>query len=296
MDNARSFVDTTIKFLNVVSKVLPDDVVAKLKELSEKETDPMPKAIYNSMFENMEKAVTLDRPLCQDTGVVQFFLRVGTKFPLIDELEGLLREVVEKGTAIIPLRHNAVETFVEKNTGTNVGKKVPYVDYEIVPYSDKLEMDIYLAGGGCSLPGRATVFMPSAGYEGIADFVAENMVNYGINACPPLVVGIGIGPCMATSAKLAKKASLRTVGSRNPEPLVAKMEVELENSLNNVGIGPQGLSGKTSVLCVNIENMARHPSSMGAAVAFGCWAHRRGTIVFNSDMSYEILTHKGVVL
>ena len=296
MDNARSFVDTTIKFLNVVSKVLPDDVVAKLKELSEKETDPMPKAIYNSMFENMEKAVTLDRPLCQDTGVVQFFLRVGTKFPLIDELEGLLREVVEKGTAIIPLRHNAVETFVEKNTGTNVGKKVPYVDYEIVPYSDKLEMDIYLAGGGCSLPGRATVFMPSAGYEGIADFVAETMVNYGINACPPLVVGIGIGPCMATSAKLAKKASLRTVGSRNPEPLVAKMEVELENSLNNVGIGPQGLSGKTSVLCVNIENMARHPSSMGAAVAFGCWAHRRGTIVFNSDMSYEILTHKGVFI
>lgn len=294
MDNARSFVDTTIKFLNVVSKVLPDDVVAKLKELSEKETDPMPKAIYNSMFENMEKAVTLDRPLCQDTGVVQFFLRVGTKFPLIDELEGLLREVVEKGTAIIPLRHNAVETFVEKNTGTNVGKKVPYVDYEIVPYSDKLEMDIYLAGGGCSLPGRATVFMPSAGYEGVADFVAETMVNYGINACPPLVVGIGIGPCMATSAKLAKKASLRTVGSRNPEPLVAKMEVELENSLNNVGIGPQGLSGNTSVLCVNVENMARHPSSMGAAVAFGCWAHRRGTIVFNSDMSYEILTHKGV--
>ena len=296
MDNARSFVDTTIKFLNFVSKVLPDDVVAKLKELSEKETDPMPKAIYNSMFENMEKAVTLDRPLCQDTGVVQFFLRVGTKFPLIDELEGLLREVVEKGTAIIPLRHNAVETFVEKNTGTNVGKKVPYVDYEIVPYSDKLEMDIYLAGGGCSLPGRATVFMPSAGYEGVADFVAETMVNYGINACPPLVVGIGIGPCMATSAKLAKKASLRTVGSRNPEPLVAKMEVELENSLNNVGIGPQGLSGKTSVLCVNVENMARHPSSMGAAVSFGCWAHRRGTIVINSDMSYEILTHKGVVL
>lgn len=296
MDNALRFVNTTIKFLNVVAKVLPDDVVAKLKELANKETGSMPKSIYAAMFENMEKAVTLDRPLCQDTGVVQFFLRVGTKFPLIDELEPLLREAVLTASASIPLRPNAVETFEEKNTGTNVGKKVPYIDYEIIPNSDKLEMDIYMAGGGCSLPGRATVFMPSAGYEAVADFVAETMVNYGINACPPLVVGIGIGPCMATAAKLAKKASLRTVGSRNPEPLVANMEVELENSLNNIGIGPQGLSGNTSVLCVNVENMARHPSSMGAAVAFGCWAHRRGTIVFNSNMSYQILTHKGVEL
>lgn len=296
MDNALRFVNTTIKFLNVVAKVLPDDVVAKLKELANKETGSMPKSIYAAMFENMEKAVMLDRPLCQDTGVVQFFLRVGTKFPLIDELEPLLREAVLTASASIPLRPNAVETFEEKNTGTNVGKKVPYIDYEIIPNSDKLEMDIYMAGGGCSLPGRATVFMPSAGYEAVADFVAETMVNYGINACPPLVVGIGIGPCMATAAKLAKKASLRTVGSRNPEPLVANMEVELENSLNNIGIGPQGLSGNTSVLCVNVENMARHPSSMGAAVAFGCWAHRRGTIVFNSNMSYQILTHKGVEL
>ena len=296
MDNALRFVNTTIKFLNVVAKVLPDDVVAKLKELANKETGSMPKSIYAAMFENMEKAVMLDRPLCQDTGVVQFFLRVGTKFPLIDELEPLLREAVLTASASIPLRPNAVETFEEKNTGTNVGKKVPYIDYEIIPNSDKLEMDIYMAGGGCSLPGRATVFMPSAGYEAVADFVAETMVNYGINACPPLVVGIGIGPCMATAAKLAKKASLRTVGSRNPEPLVANMEVELENSLNNIGIGPQGLSGNTSVLCVNVENMARHPSSMGAAVAFGCWAHRRGTIVFNSNMSYQILTHNGVEL
>ena len=296
MDNALRFVNTTIKFLNVVAKVLPDDVVAKLKELANKETGSMPKSIYAAMFENMEKAVMLDRPLCQDTGVVQFFLRVGTKFPLIDELEPLLREAVLTASASIPLRPNAVETFEEKNTGTNVGKKVPYIDYEIIPNSDKLEMDIYMAGGGCSLPGRATVFMPSAGYEAVADFVAETMVNYGINACPPLVVGIGIGPCMATAAKLAKKASLRTVGSRNPEPLVANMEVELENSLNNIGIGPQGLSGNTSVLCVNVENMARHPSSMGVAVAFGCWAHRRGTIVFNSNMSYQILTHKGVEL
>lgn len=296
MDKAEKFVSTTVKFINLVAKVLPDDVVARLKELQKKETVKMSKAIYDSMFENLDKAVALDRPICQDTGVIQFYVRVGTKFPLIDELEELLKKATLIATDTVPLRHNAVETFVEKNTGTNTGKKVPYVDYEIVPYSSSLEMDVYMAGGGCSLPGRSTVMMPSAGYEGIASFVADTMVNWGINACPPLVIGVGIGTCVASAAKLAKKASLRRVGSRNPEPKARLMEEELEKSLSNIGIGAQGLPGKSGVLCVNVENMARHPSSLGAAVSFGCWAHRRGTILFDSDLNYTLLDHEGVIL
>ena len=134
--------------------------------------------------------------------------------------------------------------------------------------------------------------MPSAGYEGIAKFVADTMVEFGVNACPPLVVGVGVGTCVASSAKLAKRASLRKVGSRNPDPLVARMEKDLEKALNGIAIGPQGLSGSSSVLCVNIENMARHPSALGVGVAFGCWAHRRGTIVFDADMNYSVLSHK----
>jgi L(+)-tartrate dehydratase alpha subunit len=296
MNKTEKFLDTTVKFINLVAKVLPDDVVERLKLLREKETVTMSKAIYDSMFENLEKAVSLDRPICQDTGVIQFFVRVGTKFPLIDEIGDLLYKATLEATEKVPLRHNAVETFIERNTGTNTGKKVPYIDYEILPNSSNLEMDVYMAGGGCSLPGRSTVMMPSAGYEGIAGFVAETMVNWGINACPPLVVGVGIGTCVASAAKLAKKASLRRVGSRNPEPKAAEMEEALEKALGNIGIGAQGLPGKSGVLCVNIENMARHPSALGAAVSFGCWAHRRGTISFDKNMNYTLLDHKGVTL
>lgn len=296
MNNTEKFIDITVKFVNLVAKVLPDDVVERLIELRDEETVSLSKAIYDSMFENLEKAVSLDRPICQDTGVIQFYLRVGTKFPLIDELSDLLLRATEIATETVPLRHNAVETFIEKNTGTNTGKKVPYIDYDIIPYSSSLEMDVYMAGGGCSLPGRSTVMMPSAGYEGIAAFVADTVVNWGINACPPLVVGVGIGTCVASAAKLAKTASLRRIGSRNPEAKAAEMEVALEKALSNIGIGAQGLPGKSGIMCVNIENMARHPSALAAAVSFGCWAHRRGTISFDKDLNYTLVDHKGVTL
>ena len=282
--------------MDVVAKKLPDDVLVRLKEMQQKESEERAKAVYDCIFENLDKAVTLNRPICQDTGVVQFFVKVGTGFPLINELEPCLRKAVEIATEKAPLRHNAVETFIEKNTGTNLGTDVPYIDYEIIPNSDKLELTVYLAGGGCSLPGRATVLMPSEGYEGAVKFIADTLVTYGINACPPLVVGVGFGPCMATSAKLAKKASLRTIGSHNPNKRVAEMECKLFDALNQIAIGPQGLGGTESVIAVNIENMARHPSSFGVAVAFGCWAHRRGIIEFDSNMNASVITHQGVEL
>ncbi|MGI6594382.1 MAG: L(+)-tartrate dehydratase subunit alpha [Christensenellales bacterium] len=292
MNSNQDFVKKVVAFIDIVAKILPDDVMKRLKELQKNEDNKIAKEIYSCMFDNIDKAKKLSRPICQDTGVIQFYLKVGTKFPLIDELEPLLKEAVLIATDSVPLRHNAVETFKEKNTNNNVGLNVPYIEYDLIPNSDKLELTAYMAGGGCSLPGRATVLMPSAGYHGAVDFVTDTMVDWGINACPPLVIGVGFGTCVASSAKLAKKASLREVGSSNPDPLVAKLEKDLANALDNIGLGPQGLSGSSSVLCVNIENMARHPSSFGVGVAFGCWAHRRGTIVFDKDLNTTILTHK----
>jgi hydro-lyases, Fe-S type, tartrate/fumarate subfamily, alpha region len=290
-ERVEKFIGLISKFVGLVAVRLPDDVLAKLVELREKETVPIAKAIYNSMFENIDKAIALGRPLCQDTGVIQFFVRVGTKFPLIDVLEESLIKAVEKSTVETPLRHNAVEPFVEKNTGKNIGTKAPWIEYELIPNADYLETDVYMAGGGCSLPGRAQVFMPSAGYEGIAEFVASTVATLGVNACPPLVVGVGIGTCVSSAAKLSKKAAMRKVGTHNPNPLAAGMEKELEEGLNKIGIGPQGLSGDNSVLGVNIEYAARHPSTLAAGISVGCWAHRRGTIRIKSDLTYEILSH-----
>jgi L(+)-tartrate dehydratase alpha subunit len=284
------------KFVGLVGKKLPDDVTAKLKELSEGETMPMAKMIYASMEKNQKEAEELDRPSCQDTGLIQMFVRVGTSFPYIDDLKKVLKDAVFIATKESPLRHNTVETFDEVNTGTNTGTDSPWLYWDIIPNSDKLELDVYMAGGGCSLPGQGKTLMPGEGYEGVVKFVLDVMTSYGLNACPPLLVGIGIGTSIDSAAFMAKKALMRPVGSHNANSKAATLEDELVAAIDSIGLGPQGLTGTKSVMGVNIENSARHPSVISCAVNVGCWSHRRGTITFNSDLSYQSSTHKGVAL
>ena len=264
------------KFIAYTGKKLPDDVIAKLAELRNKEDSPLAKTIYDTMFRNQELAVKLDRPSCQDTGVLQFWVKCGTGFPLINELEALLKEAVVKATFDAPLRHNSVETFDEYNTGKNVGKGTPTVWWDIVPNSDQCEIYTYMAGGGCTLPGYAMVLMPGEGYEGVTKFVLDRMTTYGLNACPPLLVGVGVATSVETAALLSKKALMRDIGSHSENERAAKMEKLLEDGINAIGLGPQGMGGKYSVLGVHIENTARHPSAIGVAVNVGCWSHRRG--------------------
>jgi L(+)-tartrate dehydratase alpha subunit len=292
----RSMTDTMTKFIDFVGKHLPDDVMEKLKELRGKEQSGLAKVVYDSMFENLRKAEELDRPCCQDTGVIQFFIRAGSDFPLLGDVSGILVEAVKEATRTAPLRHNAVETFVEKNTGDNTGARVPWMDWDILPNENSITIDVYMAGGGCTLPGAAKVLMPAAGYEGIVEFVFDVMTSYGVNACPPLLVGVGVSTAVETAALLSKKAILRPIGTHHTDPRAAEMEALLEEGLNEVGLGPQGLSGNASVMGVHIESSARHPSTIGVGVSVGCWAHRRGTIRINSDMSWDILSHKKATL
>jgi L(+)-tartrate dehydratase alpha subunit len=284
------------RFTAFVGKHLPDDVLKRLRELREIEDGPLPRLVYDTMFKNLELASELDRPSCQDTGVIQFFIRAGARFPLLGELRPVLAEAVREATRIGPLRHNAVETFDEKNTGDNTGTRIPWIDWEIVPDDAGVEIDVYMAGGGCTLPGAAKVLMPAAGYEGVVQFVFDVITSYGVNACPPLLVGVGISTAAETAAILSKKAILRRIGTRHPNPRAAEMERLLEDGLNQLGLGPQGLTGKASVMGVHIESSARHPSTIGVAVSTGCWAHRRGTIRIDDTLRYEILSHQGAKL
>jgi L(+)-tartrate dehydratase alpha subunit len=284
------------KFTSYIGKRLPTDVNAKLAELRAAETNPLASVLYDSMAENQAVADRLDRPCCQDTGVIQYFITAGANFPLIGDLQDILRDATLAATEAAPLRHNAVETFDEKNTGTNTGYRIPWLDWDIVPGDDGVTIDVYMAGGGCTLPGAGTVLMPGEGYEGVVDFVFDVITNRGVNACPPLLVGVGISTAVETAARLSKKALMRPVASANSNPRAAALEQLLEEGLNEVGIGPQGLSGNASVMGVNIEQSARHPSTIGVAVSTGCWAHRRGRIRVNADLSYEILSHEGETL
>lgn len=283
-------------FVSYISKVLPDDITAKLDELAQEEDGVLPRIIYDTMKKNQELARKLDRPSCQDTGVLQFWVKCGTRFPLIGELEALLKEAVVRATVEAPLRHNSVETFDEYNTGKNVGKGTPTVFWDIIPDSDKCEIYVYMAGGGCSLPGRAMVLMPGEGYEGVAKFVMDVMTSYGLNACPPLLVGVGVATSVETAALLSKKALMRPLGSHSENERAALMERLLEEGINQIGLGPQGVGGRKSVLGVHIENTARHPSVIGVAVNVGCWSHRRGHVIFDRDLNYTITTHSGVRL
>ena len=249
-------------FVSYIGKVLPDDIKAKIDELAEKEDSPLSKVIYQTMQKNQVLAKELNRPSCQDTGVLQFWVKCGTNFPLIGELEAPLKEAF----------------------------------WDIVPDSDQCEIYTYMAGGGCTLPGKAMVLMPGEGYEGVTKFVLDVMTSYGLNACPPLLVGVGVATSVETAALLSKKALMRPLGSHNENERAASMEKLLEDGINAIGLGPQGMGGKYSVMGVHIENTARHPSTIGVAVNVGCWSHRRGHIVFDKDLNYTITTHSGVTL
>lgn len=281
----------TAEFLNIMSKRLPDDVYEALCGMRERESRQIAQSVYDCMFENIDEAVRLDRPVCQDTGIIQFFVKAGAKFPYLSEVKSALEEAVERATEQTPLRPNAVEPFTEKNTGNNIAPGSPWVEWDIVPDSDTLTVEIYMAGGGCSLPGKAVVLMPSAGYEGIAEVVLDAVCDRGINACPPLIVGIGIGTCADAAGVLSKKALLRKVGSVNPLPQAAEMEKLLKTAINNIGIGPNALTGNESVIDVHVEYAAHHPATLAVGISFGCWASRHGVIEFDKDLNFKILSH-----
>lgn len=292
-DKCKKMTDILSSFIGHTAVHLPDDVILKLNELRTEEDDPVALSIYDMMFENMRLASELGRPSCQDTGLVQFSIDCGSSFPLLSRLEDILTEAVKRATVDTPLRPNAVETFDEINTGTNTGSGSPSLSWNIVPSWDGCAITTYLAGGGCSLPGHAAVLMPGEGYEGVVRFVLDRIAEYGPNACPPLLVGVGIANSVDTAAQLSKKALFRPVNSCNPNDKAAKMEQLLEDGINNMGIGPQGLGGKASVLGVNIENSVRHTATLGVAVSVSCWTHRRGKIVFDKDLGFSTDTHAG---
>lgn len=292
MDKRDHLVKTIADFIGMVGKYLPDDVEAALEKLAESETEERARTMYGCILDDLALAKEQDRPLCQDTGVLQFFLEVGTEFPYMGELESVLEDASAKATKESPLRPNVVEPLGEHNTGTNVGYGAPYIEYELVPGSSDLRLRMYMAGGGCSLPGRSKVLMPLEGVKGIRRFISETIVEWGVNACPPLCIGIGLGTCAATSAMLSKKALLRPVGTRAESPKVAELEDVIEADLNALGIGPLGFGGSASVMSVNIEAAGHHPATLGVGITTGCWATRRGEILIHKDLTCEILSHK----
>ena len=290
------FTSTMEKFISLVSKRLPDDVMEKLSELRETEDSPIQKVIYDTYFENLDFAVELDRPCCQDTGLLHFYIKAGSNFQYLGMVEECLKKATSDATKNIPLRPNAVNYFEEKITEDGLAERIPWVNWEIVPEGDELEIITYFAGGGCWLPGRVQVFSPSQGYPAIVSMVMDVVTGLGLNACPPVIIGIGLGENIENAAVLSKKAYLRPLGMKNPNEKAAQMEAQILEGVNSLGIGAQGLPGKNYALAVNIEASGRHTATIAVAVNLACYVHRRGVIRFDNDLNYTILNYRGIRL
>lgn len=289
------FIDTMERFLALGCTRLPDDVLQRLQALRAAEHSPMQTVLYDAYFENLDLAQKLDRPCCQDTGLPHFYLKAGTAFPYLGMVQSGLAEAVRRATGSVPLRPNAIDYFAERNTGDNTGERMPWLNWELVE-GDGLEITAYFAGGGCCLPGHAKNFKPSDGYAAIVEMVFDAVAGLGINACPPLVVGVGLGHNIENAAMLSKKAYLRPMGTQHPHPKGAALEQKLSEGLNGLGIGAQGLRGNAVAMEVHIESSARHTATLAVAVNVSCYVHRRGVIRFDKHLAYTMPTYRGAVL
>lgn len=248
---------------------VPDGSIQALKKALETEESGVGREVLARILENHRIAREECLAACQDTGVAMVFVEAGQDVRFVGgELYDAINEGVRQGYRDGYLRNSVVTDplFERVNTGDNTPAFI-YVD--IVPGRD-VKITVAAKGGGAENMSGLRMLTPAAGVEGIKQFVVEQVTNAGPNPCPPVVVGVGIGGTFDRVAVLAKKALLRSVGSHNPHPMYAKLEAELLEEINKLGIGPQGFGGRTTALGVNIEFAPCHIASLPVAVNLNC--------------------------
>lgn len=291
MDIPRVVEEVAFNLIKQAVIYLPDDVKASLRRAYEEETSEAARTQLKAILDNIELAEKYQAPVCQDTGTILFYVTAGADVGGLDKIETALINATRRATREVPLRPNAVDPFTQKNSGDNTGRLIPYINWEIVP-GDSLEITVMPKGGGSENMCIAKAIPPGEGINGIKRFVIETIVEAGAQPCPPTIVGVGLGGGVDVAIKLAKKALLRPLGVPNPDPELNRLEKELYEAANRLGIGPMGLGGKTTVLGVHIDYAFRHPASLPVAVAFNCWAARRASAKIYSDGRVEYLTHR----
>ncbi|MEM1587257.1 MAG: fumarate hydratase [Candidatus Bathyarchaeia archaeon] len=293
MDIIKRVEDVAFNLIRQAVIYLPEDVKDSLKRAYEEETSEAGKTQLRAILDNIELAEKYRAPVCQDTGTILFYVTAGADVRRLNEIEGALVNATRRATKEVPLRPNAVDPFTQKNSGDNTGRLIPYINWEIVP-GDTLEITVMPKGGGSENMCIAKTIPPGEGINGVKRFVIEAVVEAGAQPCPPTILGVGVGGGVDIAIKIAKKALLRPLNTPNPNPELSKLERDLYEAVNNLGIGPMGLGGKVTVLGVHVDYAFRHPASFPVAVAFNCWAARRATAKIYADGSVEYLTHKGV--
>ena len=255
---------------------LGEDIMSSFKQALNEESSPLGREVLERLIENAEIAKNERVPMCQDTGMAVLFVEVGQDLHVVGgSLTEALNEGVRRGYEKGYLRKSVVkDPFERVNTGDNTPA---IVHYDLVP-GDKLQITVAPKGFGSENMGGLKMCKPSEGLEGAMQFVVDTVDKAGGNPCPPIIVGVGAGGTMEKATFLAKKALTRSVGQHNPEERLAKIEVELLERINRLGIGPQGFGGITTALAVNLEVYPTHIAGMPVAVNINCHATRHQEI------------------
>ncbi len=254
---------------------LGEDVLEAFDRAMEKEESLLGIEILKELKENARIAKEERVPICQDTGFAVIFLELGQGVHLVGgDLREAIFEGVRQGYRDGYLRKSICHPFSRANTGDNTPA---IIHTEIVP-GEKVKITVAPKGGGSENMSRVVMLTPSDGVEGIKRFVVQRVKESGSNPCPPTIVGVGIGGTFEQAALLAKKSLLRPLGSRNPDPELDELESEILSEINRLGIGPQGLGGRTTTLAVHVRMMPCHIASFPLAVNIQCHAQRHKEI------------------
>lgn len=254
---------------------LEPDVADAIKTAFKKEESDLGREVLGQIIENFEIADTENLPMCQDTGISVFFVEIGREVELDGSIVEAINEGVRQGYKDGFLRKSVCHPLKRLNTGDNT----PAIIHTSIVEGGKVKIKIAPKGAGSENMSRLKMLKPAEGIEGIKGFVVETIKEAGGNPCPPIVVGVGIGGSFEMCAILAKKALLRAIGTPNPDADLNRLEGELLDQINNLGIGPMGFGGRTTALAVHVETHPCHIASLPVAVNIQCHAGRHKEVV-----------------
>jgi len=276
--NVSNIIPVVKKLCIEANLYVSEDVITKVNEFLPSEDSPTAREIMSLMLVNYEMAVAERMPICQDTGVAVVFVELGQDVHLAGEdFYEAIQEGVRQGYRDGYLRKSMVNDPIIKRKNTR--DNTPALIYTDIVPGKTLKITVAPKGGGSENMSMVKMMKAADGIEGVKDFVVNRIKEAGGNPCPPVIVGIGLGGNFEQSALLAKKALLRPITQAHPEPEWAAVEQDILERINRLGIGPQGLGGRTTALGVNILYKACHIASMPVAVNVQCHCHRHRSAI-----------------
>ncbi|MGH7072485.1 MAG: fumarate hydratase [Acetobacteraceae bacterium] len=261
-------------------KLLPDDIKVGFARLRQGETDATGQAILGTMVENIAVAERTKNLLCQDTGIPIYNVRIGRDVTFDGvALKQAIRAGCERATREHPLRSSVVHPITRRNEQTSCGPGVPIIHIDFTDAAETVEIEMIPKGSGSENGSFLRMLIPADGIGAVKRFVIDRVIEAGGRVCPPTIVGVGIGGTSDLCMHLAKIAATRPLGSHTADPEGAKLETELSEAVNELGIGPQGLGGRSTAFAVHVEIAATHITMNPVAVNIQCHSARRARAV-----------------